>query len=153
MVKGEIDWGDGTTQSVHGLGCSGDVHTFSHFHQYREPGSYRVTLKQGDDWATTKVVAVGSAKTDVRRLLAVTTKQAATVSARGVVTLDEPLGDSCPAMTIAELDWGDGIRERITTTCERTTYQREHTYSTPGTYTIIIRDQDGDAKQETVTVR
>lgn len=153
MVKGYIDWGDGTTQSIHGLGCSGAVHTFSHVHQYAKPGLYHITLKQSDDWATTKVVSAGSAKTDVSRLLLVTTKQDATVSARGVVTLDTPLPDTCLAMTIAALDWGDGNRDFITTTCENTQYQREHTYGTPGTYTIIVRDQDGDAKQETVTVR
>lgn len=58
LQKGTIDWGDGTTEALMGLGCSGDVHTFIEQHTYATSGSYQITITDGADRTHTRVVAV-----------------------------------------------------------------------------------------------
>lgn len=57
MSKGSIDWGDGTKETILGLGCSGDVQTFSFAHEYTESGSYKIRAEDLMGRDKTHVVA------------------------------------------------------------------------------------------------
>ncbi len=58
LSKGTLDWGDGTTGSIVGLGCAGDASTFEVQHVYTESGSYEIKVKDHEQRSTTRVVAV-----------------------------------------------------------------------------------------------
>ena len=57
LQKGTIDWGDGTKVKLMGLGCSGNIFSFSRQHTYSDSGSYHVTVTDQADRTATRVVA------------------------------------------------------------------------------------------------
>ena len=57
LQKGTVDWGDGTTSKLMGLGCSGNIFTFSRSHAYSESGSYHVKVTDQAGRSLTRVVA------------------------------------------------------------------------------------------------
>ncbi len=151
MVKGTINWGDGTTESLHGLGCSGDVHTFATYHAYAAPGSYTITVSGGAGRDERSVVAAGRAGTDVTKLLEAELDGMA-LEVTGVVVLDDALPRTCEATQMATIFWGDGNSEAVTTDCSTMAYSLTYEYPRPGTYKVLVIDTDGDAAQQLVTV-
>jgi hypothetical protein len=151
MVKGEIAWGDGVKESLHGLGCSGDVYRFVAYHAYDEKGSRTITVSGGAGRDERRVVAAGTAGSDVSKLLE-TSFDGELLEVTGTVMLDDALPRTCPETQIATVFWGDGNSEAITTDCASMSYDLTYEYPRPGTYKVLVIDTDGDAVQELVMV-
>lgn len=149
MVKGTIDWGDGTIESLHGLGCSGDVHTFVAYHAYETADSYTITVSGGAGRDESRVVAAGTAGSDVLSLLE-TSFDDGTLEVSGTVMLDAQLPSTCAERQIATIFWGDGNSEAVTTDCTTMAFKRTYEYPRAGTYKVMVIDADGDAAQELV---
>ncbi len=149
MTKGTVDWGDGVVETLYGLGCSGDVFTFERYHVYETPGSYKITV--AGERRTSKVIAPGSSRTDTSDMLAVSV-DAMTVSASGEIALDEAFFDECEDVRIGIIDWGDGTADYVSSEGCETAFDVTHTYVTPGTYTILVRDAEGDATHKRVVI-
>ncbi len=152
MVKGAIDWGDGVKESLHGLGCSGDVHRFVAYHAYGAKGSHTIAVSGGAGKDGSRVVAAGTAQTDTNDLLTLEV-DGLRVEASGTVLLDATLPKRCEATHIATVFWGDGSSEQVTTDCSHASYELAHEYVTEGVYKVLIIDTDSDAAQELVTLK
>ena len=150
-TKGTVDWGDGFSEPLLGLGCSGDVYTFALFHQYSESGSYHITVTDAQGREHTRTVAVLlSDEGTYGRLTIDTDKQL--VTARGYVALDEDLPKQCQTKELGVVAWGDGHSDLLTTDCTSSRFSKEHQFGTPGTYMVSVRDLDGDVMQEMITI-
>lgn len=147
MTKGTIDWGDGFSESLHGLGCSGDVHSFMMYHAYTERGSYIITVTDTEGRDETKVIAAGTASEETTELLEVTQVHAVVTSAGVLLATTEVCADDALAAVIT---WGDGARDTVA--CGETAYEFEHTYAAPGTYKVLVRSADGEVAQELVVI-
>lgn len=150
MVKGEIDWGDGTVEDLYGLGCSGDAHAFTRHHRYAESGSYEITVTDTEGRETSRVVAVRVAENDGAPEINVDVSGQA-VALSGQLVLDDAIASSCVDASIASVHWGDGSGELLTC-ADGTTFSFSHSYSSPGSYKVYVRDRDGDMTQTVVTV-
>ncbi len=151
VVKGHIDWGDGFSEPLRGLGCSGDSYTFTRFHRYSDSDSYQVKVTDGQGREGVRVVAVIS--TGVEEYGTMTLSQDENiVSVEGELILDESLPKTCDLTTMGIVSWGDGWIEKISTDCSDTKYVETHTYQEPGIYKLMVRDRDGDINQEIITV-
>lgn len=58
MTWGSIDWGDGTSDDIRALGCSGSTHAFTMIHEYGAAGRYKVSVTDNQNQVTTKSVSL-----------------------------------------------------------------------------------------------
>lgn len=153
MVKGTIDWGDGVTEALHGLGCSGDVHTFTAYHAYTEGESVKVRVAGGGGRDATHVVVPAKVASDTSAMLELTSDDR-TVSLTGTLSNTGTLPTPCTELAAGIIFWGDGNSEQIMTDCAASAaYEATHEYATAGTYKVLVMDRDGDAAQELVEIK
>ena len=74
------------------------------------------------------------------------------VKVSGYLKLDGELSQTCAETSIGLISWGDGQVETINTNCSSVRYSGTHTYNTPGTYKLYVRDQDGDMTQTVIEI-
>lgn len=133
-----INWGDGT---ITGVGGDGYVET----HDYASPGTYSVTLtvtdEMGDSASVTESVSTAPDDHMVADL-SVTDTSALGVTASGAGST----GDD--GVATYDFSWGDG------TTSTGSSSTAQHTYGTPGSYTVTLTalDSSADSAQTSVAV-
>lgn len=151
MSKGMVDWGDGVSETIRGLGCSGDAHAFKVFHRYRESGSYTITVTDATGRTKTHVIAVNAVDNPSVPVID-TSIDDNVVKLNGRSVLGVATKQSCGDEAQGTVDWGDGQTETLPAGCSKLSFILEHTYPGPGTYKLFVLDREGDMTEEVIVI-
>lgn len=150
---GEIAWGDGTNETVYGLGCGANQQTLDISHEYSTPGEYTITFMDRQQLKATQTVTVDMGANDGTQPTIEVDQSGRTVTivVRGVedetgpVTVDGPI-------TFGYLAWGDGTTDRVSGLSGRPSNPVTHEYAATGTFTLRFELTSGDVVERSVTI-
>ncbi len=142
-----INWGDGTTTNGTITGSEGSF-TVSGDHTYSAPGSYAVTVMTSavaNPTNTTTTIDQATIRGKISAIGATPITGAAPTTISGEVaefTVADPTATA--ASYTATIDWGDGTTTAgtVTGSAGRFAVSGDHTYASPGTYTIRVTISD-----------
>jgi PKD domain-containing protein len=138
IVRGTVDWGDGSVQTFTGQPASVS-------HVYRSAGSFLIVVTGidaiGDVSTATASLTVAQQPKPVVTIAAAASPKAGTATAF-TVTVTEPTG-STATITSVTIDYGDGKSD----TLQGNVSSVQHVYATSGTYrvTAIANDSNGQS--------
>ena len=160
----KVDWGDARfirpLQSLSDFAGFGFVQNTTFTHSYANPGIYTISVTvrdaQGLEARTTTTVKVdqSSTRTDfsvspVSGVAPVTTTATVTLPPR-----TPGLFEVCGPIVVGKISWGDGTTESMSRLgcSDQRVVIAQHTYTNPGTYTVIFSQVDGLQHSRTVRV-
>jgi PKD repeat protein len=159
-----LDYGDGARDDIPGPFGAGERVDRSRDHAYRSPGTYTAILtaaaSNGDSNSASQTITVTGDERPIGGLTVTLTASPATVSTRDAVHFD--ISATPPSVLDGRivslvLDFGDGARDDIPgpfDAGQRVERTRDHTYTSPGTYTAILTAtaSNGDTKNDSQTI-
>jgi hypothetical protein len=151
VAYGEVQWGNGQSETVYGKGCGEAKQTLDISHAYEEYGEYAITFTNEREVEATTQALVGGELVNQPRMEVSVDGQTATVVVRGVTDTSGPAAVDGP-IVFGDLLWGDGSTTRVSELSGEPA-KSSHQYRESGTYTIALEVAGSDAVlKDTITI-